>query len=281
MSFLSNFHYAILGTNTQERVVFIHGLMAFAANWRKIANRLESDFQCLIYDQRGHGRSFKPDSKNSALGGSNYSPEIFAEDLNKITDELGWDKFHLVGHSMGGRNAMVFANMYPHKVRTLTIEDIGPDSDPTMAGYYENMLGHIPTPFVNKAAVKSFFENDFKNAFPAKEPPAVLSTFLQANLEEKEDGSCDWRFSKQAVFEITREGHLKDRWLEVSNFKMPVLLIRGEKSHILKQETYHKMLAVNPNIQGVELAEAGHWVHYEKFDEFVQAFRQFIAASNA
>lgn len=280
MSILSNFHYSILGTNTQQRVVFIHGLMAFAANWRKIANRLENDFQCLIYDQRGHGRSFKPDVK-SATGESNYSPEAFAEDLNKITDELGWDTFHLVGHSMGGRNAMVFAHMYPEKVRTLTIEDMGPDSDPSMMGYYENMLGNIPTPFVDKTAVKNFFENDFKNGFASKEPPTVLSTFLQANLEEKENGSYDWRFSKQAVYEITREGHLKDRWLEVTSFKMPVLLIRGEKSHILKQETYEKMLAVNPNIQGVELAGAGHWVHYEKFEEFVQHFRQFVASSNA
>lgn len=269
MSFLSNFHYSILGTNTQERVVFVHGLMAFAANWRKIANRLENNFQCLIYDQRGHGRSFKPDS--------GYSPEIFAEDLNKITDELGWGSFHLVGHSMGGRNAMVFAHMFPHKVRTLTIEDMSPESDFTMKGYYENMLTHIPTPFANKAAVKEFFDSEFKKSFQAKEPPAVLSTFLQANLEEKADGTYDWRFSKQAVIEITHEGHLKDRWLEVSSFKMPVLLIRGEKSHILKQETYEKMLAVNPNITGVEFAGAGHWVHYEKFEEFVQAFRQFIA----
>lgn len=281
MSFLSNFHYSILGTNTKERVVFIHGLMAFAANWRKIANRLENDFQCLIYDQRGHGRSFKPDAGNSVSGGSNYSPEIFAEDLNKITDELGWDSFHLVGHSMGGRNAMVFANMFPHKVRTLTIEDMGPDSDSTMKGYYENMLNNIPTPFADKVAVKDFFENHFKNVFLSKEPPAVLSTFLQANLEEQENGSYDWRFSKHAVIEITREGHLKDRWLEVSSFKMPVLLIRGEKSHILKQETFDKMLAVNPNITGIELKGAGHWVHFEKFEEFVQAFRAFIASSNA
>lgn len=273
MSFLSNFHYSILGTNTEQRVVFIHGLMAFAANWRKIANRLEDEFQCLIYDQRGHGRSFKPES--------GYSPEIFAEDLNKITDELGWDSFHLVGHSMGGRNAMVFANLYPHKVRTLTIEDTSPEMDPTMSQYYENMLGHIPTPFSDKLAVKNFFENEFKKNFPSQEPPTVLGTFLQANLEEKEDGRYDWRFSKQAIIQIVREGHYKDRWLEVSSFKMPVLLFRGEKSHILKQETFEKMLAINPNIQGVELAGAGHWVHYEKFEEFVQHFRQFVASSNA
>ena len=273
MSYLSNFHYAILGSNTRERIVFIHGLMAFAANWRKIANRLDSEFQCLIYDQRGHGRSFKPDT--------GYSPEIFAEDLDKITTELGWDKFHLVGHSMGGRNAMVFANLYPHKVRTLVIEDMSPERDDNMESYYKKMLNGIPTPFTSKLAMKSFFETEFNKIFSSKEPPAVLSTFLQANMEEKYDGLYDWRFSKNAVFEIVKEGHLQDRWLEVSSFKMPVLLIRGENSHILSRETFEKMLVVNPNIEGIEILGTGHWIHYEKFEEFVQCVRRFIASHNA
>ena len=56
---------------------------------------------------------------------------------------------------------------------------------------------------------------------------------------------------------------------------MPVLLVRGEFSHMLKQETFDKMLAVNPNIQGLKIRDAGHWVHYEKHDEFVQALKNF------
>lgn len=273
MSFLSNFHYSVLGNNTQKRIVFIHGLMAFAANWRKIANFLENDYQCLIYDQRGHGRSFKPDT--------GYSPEIFAEDLNKITDELGWTKFHLVGHSMGGRNAIVFAHLFSEKVQTLTIEDMGPDKDEKMYDYYRSMLNGIPTPFKDKLAVKHFFDHEFKNIFPSKEPPAVLSLFLQSNMEEKPDQSYDWRFSKPAILEIVREGHVKDRWYEVSSLKMPTLLVRGETSHILNKETFDKMLSVNPNFEGVEVAGAGHWIHYEKYAEFVQILREFLNTHNA
>jgi len=150
-----------------------------------------------------------------------------------------------------------------------------------MEAYYHNMLGGIPTPFASKDAVKEFFANDFRKIFKSKEPPAVLSTFLQANMEEKANGQYDWRFSKNAVFEIVKEGHLKDRWLEVSSFKMPVLLIRGETSHIFSREAYKKMLAINPNIEGVEIAGTGHWIHYEKFEEFVLCFRNFIASHNA
>jgi esterase len=268
--FLDNFNYSILGRNTQRRIVFVHGMMAFAANWRKIASRLEGDFQCLIYDQRGHGRSMKPES--------GYTPEDFAEDLYKITNELGWDRFHLVGHSMGGRNTMVFAHKHPEKVITLTIEDVGPDQNPQMLEYYHHMLDVVPTPFPNKESIKEFFDHGFLQKFTPKEPPAILSTFLQANLEEKPNGKYDWKFSKQAIYEMVREGHLKDRWLEVSSFKMPVLLIRGENSHILKKEVFDKMLAINPQITGVTIPDVGHWVHFEKYMEFLAELRGFIDA---
>ncbi len=247
--------------------------MAFSANWRKIASRLENDFQCLIYDQRGHGRSFKPET--------GYSPEIFAEDLDKITTELGWDQFHLVGHSMGGRNAIVFAHRYPHKVKTLTIEDMGPDTDPDVTGYYEKMLNSVPTPFQTKEDLKQFFATEFFKKFQAKEPPQVLSLFLQANIEEKPDGTYDWKFSKQAVFEIAKEGHKKDRWEEIRTIQIPMLLVRGEKSHVLSQETYLKMLQENSFITGVEINGVGHWVHFEKYEEFVSELRKFIGLHNA
>ncbi len=271
--FLDNFNYSVLGTNSQSRIVFIHGLMAFSANWRKIAGRLENEFQCLIYDQRGHGRSFKPES--------GYTPEIFAEDLNKITDELGWNQFHLVGHSMGGRNAMVFAHLFPHKVQTLTIEDMGPDSDAKSYQYYEKMLNSIPTPFTSKQQIKDFFNTTFLTVFAPKESPSVLSLFLQANLEEKSADTFDWKFSKDAVISIVRDGHTKDRWFEVSSFRMPVLLVRGETSHVLKTETFEKMQQVNPNIKGVQISGAGHWVHFEKYEEFTTVLRDFIKLHNA
>lgn len=270
--FLSNFNYSVLGTNEAQRVVFVHGLMAFSANWRKIASRLSDDYQCLIYDQRGHGRSFKP-----AQG---YSPEDYAQDLNKMTDELGWTSFHLVGHSMGGRNSLVFADLFPQKVRTLTIEDMGPEADASAFQYYEKMLNYIPTPFMSKEEYKQFFTQDFEKNFKSKEAIAVLSSFLQANLEQVSEGpyagQYDWRFSKQAIVDTAKEGHTRDRWKEVSNLKMPVLLIRGENSHIFKRETFEKMLQANPRIQGVEIKQAGHWIHYEKYEEFTSILREFL-----
>ena len=266
--YIDNFNYSILGTNTEQRVVFLHGLMAFSANWRKIANKVEDRFQCLIYDQRGHGRSFKPES--------GYSLEVLAEDLNKITSELGWKKFHLVGHSLGARVAMVFADKFPEKVKTLTIEDMGVSVLPESYLYYEQMLKIVPTPFSSREAVKGFFENSFLKLFHPNENPKVLLTFLQANIEEKEPGVFDWKFSKQAIIETARESNNQDRWREISSFKMPVLLVRGEKSHILSLPEFEKMLQVNPQITGIEIKGAGHWLHYEKYEEFTQVLVKFL-----
>lgn len=266
--YLDNFNYSILGQNSAQRIVFVHGLMAFAANWRKIANQFEAEYQCLIYDQRGHGRSFKPET--------GYKPQDFAEDLNKMTNELGWEKFHLVGHSMGARVAMTFAHMFPEKVRTLCLEDSGADVKPDSFKYYEEMLNIVPTPFKTKDEMKAFFQNDFLKLFKPHEDPVVLMTFLQANILENENGLYDWKFYKQGIIEIVREGHMKDRWVEVSSFKMPVLLVRGENSHILSQDEYERMLQVNPNIEGYTVSGAGHWVHYEKYQEFATVLRQFI-----
>lgn len=267
--YVDNFNYSVLGTNTEQRIVFLHGLMAFSANWRKIATKLEDRYQCLIYDQRGHGRSFKPES--------GYSLNDFAEDLHKITNELGWTRFHLVGHSLGARIAMVFADKYPEIVRTLTIEDMGASVLPDSFKYYEKMLNIVPTPFDSRDAVKEFFENTFLERFKPSENPKVLLTFLQANIEEKESGVYDWRFSKQAIIETARENHHQDRWREVSSFKMPVLLIRGESSHILSAEEYEKMLQINPQITGIEIKGAGHWLHYEKYEEFTRILVKFLS----
>jgi len=294
---LDNFNYTVLGLNTQQgaqqstqkRVVFLHGLMAFSANWRKIANSIANSnandsannsggqvadgYQCLIYDQRGHGRSFKPDA--------GYSLEILAEDLNKITSELDWQSFHLVGHSMGANVAVIFAYKFSEKVKSLTIEDMGASILSESYKYYEKMLSLVPTPFASKVEVKYFFDYEFLKLFSYEllkqaENPKVLASFLQANIEEKENATYDWRFSKQAVVEIAKNSGENDRWLEISSLKMPVLLLRGENSTVLSAEEFQKMLQINPQIIGVEIKGAGHWLHYEKHEEFTQVLLEFI-----
>jgi esterase len=98
-------------------IVFLHGLMGFAANWGKIWPYFQENHPILVLDQRGHGRSAKP--------ANGYSPTDYAQDLQALLANLGWEEIHIVGHSMGGRVALRFASLYPEKTKSLTLEDSG------------------------------------------------------------------------------------------------------------------------------------------------------------
>lgn len=268
MGYLQHFNYKITGPETGRTWVFLHGLMGYAHNWASVIRAIDSTERCLVYDQRGHGQSFKP-----AQG---YSSKDYAEDLKKIVDELGVKKFVLVGHSMGGRNALYFAATYPEYIEKLVIEDIGPEADPNNHLYYEKMLKSIPTPFASRTQAKEFFSERFSRVFPVKEDPQVLSSFLIANLKENEAGLWDWQFYPPGMVESVRVGRSQEAWELVRKLKCSTLWIRGEHSKELSRETLQKILDSNKMIHGVTISKAGHWVHSENREDFVSAMKNFI-----
>ncbi len=244
--------------------------MGYGLNWRKIVSGLESTERVLTYDQRGHGKSMKPMT--------GYASEDYADDLYLITEELGWDKFILVGHSMGGRNALMFAHKFPQKVERLVLEDIGPEGKPEALVYYKKLLGLVPTPFATKLQAKEFFLNDFRARLAtlgSHENAETLGQYFYANLIETPDGVVDWRFSKEAIFASVLEGRAKDHWAELRQLPMPTLVIRGERSRELEPEVFQRMKFANPNVEAVEISNAGHWVHSEQSQEFLRVIKQF------
>lgn len=241
--------------------------MGFSSNWMKIISQLEETECCLSYDQRGHGRSKKPTE--------GYSPQDYAADLNIITDSLGWSKFNLVGHSMGGRNALMFASLYPHKVDHLVIEDIGPDSVETAHIYYENLLNLVPTPFDSRESARNFFENVFPVKAQTRENPKVLAQFFYANLTETPLGKLDWRFSKSAIIESVKRGRAEDYWTILKKLSVPTLILRGENSLDLSHSCFKEMISCNSKIQGVEIPNAGHWIHIDQPQLFTDVLKDF------
>ncbi len=268
MNYLENFYHHVYGPENGRKWIFVHGLMGFGQNWRRIISSFEKTERCLSYDQRGHGRSFKPES--------GYTPDDYADDLKKIVDELGWEKFILVGHSMGGRNVLVFASKYPEYVEKLIIEDIGPESNSGASEYYEYLLNLVPTPFSSRDQARQFFAEEFVKTAKTRENVEVISRFFYSNIEEKPNGTLDWRFSKSGIIESVRAGRDQDRWQEVRNLKVPTLLIRGENSQELSRESYQSMLDCNSMIKGVEVSNAGHWIHSDQPETFVEVLKSFV-----
>jgi esterase len=268
MSNLDNFYHLLYGPEDGRRWVFVHGLMGYGQNWRKIISGLESTERCLTYDQRGHGRSIKPET--------GYSPEDYADDLKRIVDELGWTNFVLVGHSMGGRNVLNFASRYPEYVSHLVVEDIGPEMKTKAHEYYEYLLNLVPTPFASRDAAKKYFFEDFVKTAKTREPIMVMANYFYANMTELADGTVDWRFSKNGILESVKAGHKNERWDEIEGLRMPTLWVRGARSQELTHENYAKILQKNPLIRGVEIADAGHWVHSDQPQAFIDAIKMFV-----
>jgi esterase len=269
-STLDKFHHSITGNASKPKLVFLHGVMGFALNWRRIIKAFENDFHILAYDQRGHGRSFQPKT--------GYAPENYADDLHKILDALNWQSITLVGHSMGGRAAYSFSAKNPQRVTRLVIEDIGPKSYDSGTGVtlVERMLDAVPVPFASKKAAREWFNTTFLELFSKERKKEELAEYLYANLTENDQGQTVWRFYEPGIRESVKQGRIHELWDEIEALTMPTLVIRGELSGDLPRPIFERMLAINSNVQGTEIRGSGHWIHSEQPELFIQILRDFF-----
>ena len=118
-----NLHYLDWGAEGKPKVLLLHGLRGHCHSWDDVSAEFCQDYHVLALDQRGRGDS------DWAPGGD-YSSQSFVADLEGFCQAVGLDSFILVGHSMGGRNAMAFAGRNAEKLQKLVIVDIGPDLAP-------------------------------------------------------------------------------------------------------------------------------------------------------
>lgn len=264
MSILSKFHYQVMGKKSGFKMVFLHGVMGFGANWKTLANHFSSEFEILLFDQRGHGRSFQPEA--------GFAPSDYAQDLKQILAELGWDKVVLIGHSMGGRNAVQFASLFPEKLSALVIVDIGPVSDQKSMDLIREKIEFVPTPFENRESARAFFDEKFITKYP----DSLVKQFFYANLVEKSGHQMDWRFSKSAILETLKVSRAINLWDQFEQLSMPTLLLRGENSQDFPRELFKEVLSRNPRIEGIEVARAGHWVHVDSPQATLEAINHFL-----
>lgn len=248
--------------------MFLHGLLGSAANWRRITPAFEDRFHILTYDQRGHGRSFKPDS--------GYAPSDYAEDLRLILKELDWTGVHLVGHSMGGRNALEFAHRFSSELRSLVVEDIGVEASQQAKDSILKLLDLVPRPFTSRKQAREFFTNEYPKLISYARDPESLSQYFYSNITENEPGVVDWRFSLDGVKESLTEGRKSDRWDLIEELQVPTLYIRGEESTDLSQQMFDEILRKNKSIQGSVIKGAGHWVHFDQPDRFIEVLNEFL-----
>lgn len=248
-------HYRILGEG--QPLIILHGLFGSSDNWQTHARKFAEYFQVILVDQRNHGHSPWSDD---------FSYELMAEDLHGLVTELKLDNIILLGHSMGGKTAMFFAQQYPELLDKLIIVDMGIREYPP---HHTDILAGLNKVDLSKLHSRSEVEDVLKPYVPDESTRA----FLMKNLYWQEKGQLAWRMNFK-VMERKMPEILKA--LPAKEVMIPTLFIRGEKSGYISDADFEEIEDVFPDSSIETIANAGHWVHAEAPEEFINAVLGFL-----
>jgi esterase len=241
-------------------VAILHGLFGSGRNWTSIAQRLGERHHVIAFDLRNHGAS--------PWAATMDYPEM-ADDLSAAMQARGHHHYALIGHSMGGKVAMVAALKRSEEVDRLVIVDIAPVA--------------YPIPFL--AYIRAMRDLDLGTITRRRDADAQLAKVI-ANSAERgflvqnlmfEDGAPRWRLNLAAIetamptlagFPLFPPGTI---------YRGPTLFVAGGKSRAVLPEYEPSIRSLFPRTDLVRIADAGHWVHAEQPAAFLAAVELFLA----
>lgn len=176
----------------------------------------------------------------------------------------------VVGHSMGGKVAMVLALRHPELVRRLVVVDISPVSSGASRGEFQHLLGSLAALDLPSYERRS----DVDEALAAAVPNTTVRSFLLQNLKHR-DGVFTWEPNLELLYrELETVMGFPD--MAGATFDGPVLWIRGDRSNYVTDDDVPAMRALFPKARRMTIRGAGHWVHSEKPEEVISAVRAFL-----
>ena len=268
-----NLHVTEWGRADASPVVMLHGIRGYSATFDGVAAALQPEFRVIAYDQRGRGESDWDPRRD-------YYTDTYVRDLLGVADALGLDSFDLLGHSMGGIVAMVFAATYPARLRRMVIEDAGLGAFEASSGAQriQKELAATPTVFANWSEAQEFM----RRLRPSVSEEARQQR-LRNMLKQRDDGSFTWRYDHEGIA-ATRlhpdPARLVDLAEHVPRITCPTLVIRGGRSDYLQSDMAQRMCASNARIQAVEIPDAGHYVHDDQPELFEAQVASFFRTAN-
>jgi pimeloyl-ACP methyl ester carboxylesterase len=237
-------------------VVILHGLLGSSDNWGTVGRDLSSSYDVLLVDQRDHGRSPHTDR---------ITYPLMADDVHALITRLGLKDLVMVGHSMGGKTAMFFAQKYPDLVRHQVIVDMGPREYPF--SNHERIIQGLQE--IDLKPLRSRQEVEQRLAQYVKEPGVVQ--FLMKSLYWKEEGQLAWRFN---VPLIARDMPDILAAIGPETVRTPTLFIRGGQSDYITREDIPAMKEQFTNVRIETVDYAGHWVHAQAPEEVARLIRE-------
>lgn len=244
-------------------VVFLHGLFGQGRNFATIAKGLLPDARSLLVDLPNHGRSAWTDTVDLAA---------MADDVATTLRDAVDTPVHLVGHSLGGKVAMVLAVRHPDLIDRLVVVDIAPVASRSV-GQFEHLLGALATLDLEHLTSRGDADDQLRELVPDD----AVRGFLLQNLYRDGD-----RWAWRANLDLLRSsldviGGFPD--LGDARFDGPVLWVTGERSDYVGERDQAAMRALFPRTVHVSLKGAGHWVHSEQPEAFLATVRRYLLGS--
>jgi pimeloyl-ACP methyl ester carboxylesterase len=253
-------HYVDWGNTGAVPIVLLHGLCANAHYWDFFARNVASKYRILVLDQRGHGDSDWAES---------YGPRDYVLDLEAFVDSLKLSGFVLIGHSMGGINAIIYAARHPDQVSALVIVDIGPEIDAAGIERMERERASEPEAFVSEDEAISYMRK-----LEPRQSDDFIRHQMKYALRQEEKGRLSFKYDKRL-----RDTELRSPtwlWEQVNQVICPALLIHGAESDMLAAEVAQTLAGSLAFGSVIDIEGAGHSVPGDNLEVFEIAVCDFL-----
>jgi pimeloyl-ACP methyl ester carboxylesterase len=242
-----------------KSLLIIHGFLGMSDNWKSFgALYAAKGFQVHILDLRNHGKSFHSED---------FSYDIMAQDVLEYCQNHNLNQVSIIGHSMGGKVAMLFATNYPEMAEKLIVADIGPKY---YAPHHQDILAGLnAVDFTSKPDRASVEETLYPFI-----PDFGTRQFLMKNLYWKEPGKLDFRFNLKVFNEKIEV--IGTALLEEALFEKPTLFIRGGNSRYILDTDLPEIKKHFPNFELATIPNVGHWLHAENPQLFFEETIKFL-----
>jgi len=242
---------------TGQPLLILHGLFGSSDNWQTLGRKYAEYFTVYLIDQRNHGHSERSNG---------FSYDLLSSDLLELIEDEGLEKVNLLGHSMGGKTAMTFAQQYPDRIGKMIVADIAPKGYPPHHG---PILAALNSVDLNIHTTRKAVED----IISAQIPDMGTKMFLLKNLYWDDNQRLAWRINIPVLEE---KMPLIIASIPPQKVAVNTLFLRGDRSGYITDSDLTAIKDQFPNSSVMTIQGAGHWLHAEKPEEFYDITLKFL-----
>lgn len=258
-------HYVEWGEIDAPPVVLLHGLRAYGYWFEEFAEVASKRLRLIALDQRGRGAS-------GWAHPSEYTTDHYVADVDVLAAALGLARFALVGHSMGGTNALHYSARNAQRVSALVLVDTAPELDQRGVDRIRAEVSRTPQSFPSLAAARAFLRT-----IHVRPSERSIDTRLEWMLRMDERGVFQWRIDPR-IFDpnFFRPDPPERAWQALPKVQAPTLFVRGAITDLVTPEMAQRVVKTLARAELVEIAAAGHMVVEDNPADFTKAVVPFL-----